>query len=237
MIQPQDELKPEFVAVGDSGVLANFGHRIDDRIHQAVLNLDAAIKDASITGLTEAIPAYAALLVGYDPLQTDFDSVCESLRQCASQNALVLAESALWDIPVCYQGDFAPDMSALSAELNLPTDEIIQHHSAAEYKVYMYGFAPGYAYLGGTPEAIQVPRKQAPVDNLPGGSVIIAGPQSLITTLPMPSGWWNIGRAVRTPLQYDQPNPFLFNVGDRVRFTPISEAQFRQQIALESPVE
>ncbi len=94
----------------------------------------------------------------------------------------------------------------------------------------MYGFAPGFAYLGGVPKQIQIPRKPNPVKDLPVGSVIVAGPQSLITTLVMPSGWWNIGRTTTIPLQSDKDQPFLFSVGDTLEFIQLRETDFLKHL-------
>jgi inhibitor of KinA len=90
----------------------------------------------------------------------------------------------------------------------------------------MYGFAPGYAYLASVPDAIQLPRKAAAVRDVPAGSLLIAGPQCLVTTLTMPSGWWNIGRSPTQILTKDESRPFLFNIGDHVRFRRIGHALF-----------
>ena len=90
----------------------------------------------------------------------------------------------------------------------------------------MYGFAPGYAYLAGVPQAIQLPRKSAPVRNVPAGSVLIAGPQCLITTLTMPTGWWIIGRSRTQILTKNPDQPFLFDVGDSVTFQRVDRVRF-----------
>ena len=92
----------------------------------------------------------------------------------------------------------------------------------------MYGFSPGYAYLSGIPEDIQIPRKPAAVRDVPAGSVIIAGPQCLVTTLTMPTGWSIIGRSPTPILTGDPARPFLFDVGDRVVFQRIDLATFER---------
>jgi inhibitor of KinA len=103
----------------------------------------------------------------------------------------------------------------------------------------MYGFAPGYAYLAGVPDAIRLPRKPAPLRGIPAGSVIIAGPQSLVTTLTMPTGWWIIGHSPTRILSEDPERPFLFDVGDTVRFRRIVRTEHdersRQAGAAASP--
>jgi inhibitor of KinA len=99
-----------------------------------------------------------------------------------------------------------------------------------DYGVFMYGFAPGYAYLAGVPECIQLPRKPEPVRGVAAGSVVIAGPQCLVTTLTMPTGWWIIGRSPTRILTAQEDRPFLFDVGDRVRFRRIGRGEFDELV-------
>jgi inhibitor of KinA len=103
---------------------------------------------------------------------------------------------------------------------------VINAHLAGDFHVLMYGFSPGYAYLSGVPSEIQVPRKAAPVRDVAAGSVIIAGPQCLVTTLTMPTGWSIIGRSPTQILTGDDSHPFLFDVGDSVNFERIDQATF-----------
>lgn len=229
---PNDTMiDPIFRPVGDTALMVEFGDHIDDEIHDAVLRLDVVVQQSAIDGLIENIPAYASLLIIYDPLKTDYQTLTDAVKKCLSQAVDNSHSTHEWTIPVCYSEAFGQDLQSVAAMQNLSVEEIIQQHTSATYKVYMYGFAAGYAYLGGTPEAIQLPRKQAPVNNVPTGSILIAGPQALITTIEMPSGWWIIGRTLKTPLQTDSEQPFLFSVGDTVRFTSIPEDEFIRQLA------
>lgn len=235
---------PTIRPVADTGVLIEFADHIDDHIHQQVLDLDAAVQSSAPTGITELIPAYSCLFVGYDSLITDYDTVSNQIRAllhasdratgnagntAPPQRSNIKSTPDHWQIPVCYDTAYAPDLPELSSRLNLSTEEIISQHTAGQYKVYMYGFAPGYAYLGGVPEAISIPRKPGPVMDIPIGSVMIAGPQSLITTVVMPSGWWVIGRTAKTPLQSSDDRPFLFSVGDTLEFVSVSEQEYLSQ--------
>lgn len=226
---PEGFLRPEMRPIADVAVLVEFGQKIDDEVHQRVLDFDAALQRADVSGVTELIPSYTTVYVGYDPLVTDFETLCGELTQQLGALQGIRKEAAHWQIPVCYSEGFAPDLAEVSALTGLSPEAIIEQHSSGLYKVYMYGFAPGYAYLGGVPDAIQVPRKQAPVMDLPTGSILIAGPQCLITTIVMPSGWWNIGRTSVTPLQSGQEKQFLFDVGDRIEFIRMDESDFLKQ--------
>jgi inhibitor of KinA len=110
--------------------------------------------------------------------------------------------------------------------VGLSIEEAVNCHLHADYRVRMYGFAPGYAYMSGVPPAIQVPRKPSAVRDIPAGSVLVAGPQCLVTTLNMPTGWSIIGRSPTRILTNDERAPFLFSVGDIVRFRRIDRARY-----------
>ena len=222
---------PNLRPVADTGVLVEFGDAINEATHQQVLSFDAIVRHANINGLTECVPSYTCVLVGYDPLQTDYALVSEQLEKYLESERTEELNPTHWLIPTCYAESLAPDLAPMADQLGVSTDDIIEQHCAGSYKVYMYGFAPGYAYLGGVPEKIQIPRKNAPVMNVPPQTVMVAGQQALITTLPMPTGWWRIGMTTFKPLQIGSKDPFVFNVGDSVEFVAMSHADFQQQLS------
>ncbi|OWK33410.1 5-oxoprolinase subunit B family protein [Sphingomonas dokdonensis] len=214
---------PTFRPVGSGAVLADFGGAIDDDIFARVIALDRALSAQPPVGLLETTPAYTSLLIVFDPLLTDHTAVAQHLQSLDVPPA-DLAAATTHAIPVCYEGNAAPDIDAVAATLGLSTEAVIAAHLAGDYRVFMYGFAPGYAYLGGVPDALQLPRKATAVRGHKIGSVMVAGPQCLITTLEMPTGWWVIGQTPARVLDAGSEKPFLFEPGDRVRFTRISEA-------------
>lgn len=212
---------PRLVPVADRAVLVEFGATVDEAVHDAVLALDRALAAALIPGVTEIVPAMVNLLVVFDPLLTDHATVVSTLRpllDAPKARAATVTEHA---IPICYDPSVAPDLAAVATAQGMTQEAVIAAHLAGDYSVWMYGFAPGYAYLSGTPDAIRLPRKTAPVRGVPAGSVIIAGGQCLVTTLTMPTGWWIIGRSPARILTGDPARPFLMDVGDRVRFRRI----------------
>jgi len=217
--------------IADSGVLVEFGDAIDDAIHDQVLSFDSIVQHANITGVTECVPSYTCVLVGYDPLQTDSDTVCEQIEKCLSAKQANILEPTHWQIPTCYAENVAPDLSAVASHIGISEHDVVEQHCAGKYKIYMYGFAPGYAYMGGVPNSIQLPRKSGPVMNVPAQTVMIAGPQCLITSLTMPTGWWRIGMTTFKPLQMDRSNPFVLNIGDTLEFVAMSESEFNQHNA------
>lgn len=211
---------PVFRPAGAGALLADFGATIDEALFARVVALDRAIAASTPAGLIETVPAYSSLLIVFDPLETDHAAV-EAHAATLLDVPADLAAAATHEVPVCYDGEAAPDLSAVAERLGMSTEAAIAAHLAGDYRVFMYGFAPGYAYLGGVPESLHLPRKVAAVRGHPVGSVMVAGPQCLITTLPMPTGWWVIGRTPLRVLDAAAEHPFLFEPGDRVRFTRV----------------
>jgi len=212
--------------IADTGVLVEFGSAIDDVVHDQVLNFDAVMQASSIDGFTECVPSSTCVLVGYNPLLTDYELMCEQIQTHLQTKIEGALQSTHWQIPTCYAASMAPDLAAVADHLGMSEQAVVEHHCKGQYKVYMYGFAPGYAYVSGVPEAIQIPRKPAPVMNVPAQTVMIAGSQCLITTLAMPTGWWRIGLTNFKPLQMNRKNPFVLNVGDTLEYVAMNESDF-----------
>ncbi len=212
---------PCLVPVADRAVLVEFGDAVTQAVHDAVLALDQSLRAAPVTGQVELVPAMVNLMLVFDPLLTDHAAVMAAVKARLGRPAPDRAESAEREVLVCYGGAFGPDLDAVARAAGIGPEAVIAAHLAGDYRVFMYGFAPGYAYLTGVPEAIRLPRKAAPVRGVPAGSVIVAGGQCLVTTLTMPTGWWVIGRSPTPILTGDPARPFLFDVGDRVRFRRI----------------
>lgn len=222
-------VEPRFIPVSDQAVLVEFGTTISDPITQAVQSLDRAIAKNKPAGVIEVTPAFVNLLVVFDPLQTRHELVVEALLPMLEYTENSKQTPTVHSVAVCYDPPFSPDLEAVARQSQLEARQVIEAHLSARYKVGMYGFAPGYAYLSGTPTNIQVPRKAKPIRDIPAGSVMIAGPQCLVTTLTMPTGWSVIGRSPTIILTDDPDKPFLFEVGDEVEFRCIDQQQFHEQ--------
>ncbi|OYU38083.1 MAG: kinase [Pseudorhodobacter sp. PARRP1] len=217
---------PIFRPIAERAVLVEFGTTLDHAAHDAVLRLDQALAAQPFAGFREAVPAFVNLLVEFDPATTDHTTTIAHLRSLLTAKATTRPQPALREVLVCYDAELASDLATVATQTGLTPQAVINAHLAGDYAVFMYGFAPGYAYLGGVPEAIRLDRKPAPVRNIPAGSVIIAGAQCLVTTLLMPTGWWIIGRSPTRILTDDPARPFLFDVGDKVRFRRIGRAEY-----------
>jgi len=213
--------------LGDAALVIQFGETIDPALLCCVRDLTDLIADHPILGVIEAVPAYTTVTVYYDPLKIELQNLTADLqRLIATQSVTSQIVHRVIEIPVCYGGDFGPDLELVARHNSLTTDEVIAIHSSAEYLVYMIGFAPGFPYLGGMSARIATPRRESPRLKTPAGSVGIAGMQTGVYPLETPGGWQLIGR---TPIDLFQPSAFpptLLRAGDSVRFQPITEEQF-----------
>ncbi|NNF65368.1 MAG: allophanate hydrolase subunit 1 [Acidimicrobiia bacterium] len=219
--------------MADHALLIEFATEVSYGANQLVVALDRAISAESIPGVKEVVPGMVSLLVDFDPLRVDHERVEAAVRERLTEAEPQLDEGRVHTVHVCYDAAFGSDLSVVAELASLSEEAVIAAHLAGEYRVFMYGFAPGYAYLAGVPERIQVPRKAVPVRGVPAGSVIIAGPQCLVTTLEMPTGWSIIGRSPTRILLEDPVRPFRFDVGDRVRFERIDAAAFDRLVEVE----
>ena len=218
--------------VGAYGALAVLGSRISEQTGAQVAALDHAVCKAHITGVTETVPAFASLLVRYDPQRADYDGVCAALRRLAGDIAAGSARAGrIVEVPVCYGGAYGEDLPAVARHAGLSEEEVIRLHSGRDYRIYMLGFLPGFPYLGGLDERLHTPRRDTPRTRIPAGSVGIGGQQTGIYPMESPGGWQLIGR---TPLCLFAPGRTLpYAAGDSIRFVPIDAREFERIAAQE----
>lgn len=220
--------KTKFKPVGDSAILVTFGDAINPEIHAQVRGFHAKIEQAKIAGVVEIIPAYSDVLVVFNPLHIPFISLLAELKKIMEDmQRLTINLPKTLTIPVCYEGEFAPDMDFVCSHSNLTQHDVIKLHTAQKYPIYMMGFTPGFCYLGGMDSRISTPRKATPRLKIPAGAVGIAGSQTGIYPIKSPGGWQVIGQ---TPLQMFQPNhenPFPVNPGDFICFKSVTAQEFR----------
>ena len=214
--------RPEIVLASDQSVLVSFGDAISVPIHRAVARTVRGLRAAGAPEIVDLHPGYASVLVRFDPLRTDLLQLERLIRAAAEPDEGADAgEPRLVEVPVVYGGEGGPDLEDVARHTGLRPQEVVAAHAGAEYLVYFLGFTAGFAYMGGLPDALAIPRLRTPRQRVPAGSVAIAGRQTGIYPHPSPGGWRLIGR---TPLRLFDPaaDPVtLFRMGDRVRFVPV----------------
>ncbi len=195
--------------------------------HEKVRRLLRLLELEPIAGVRNLHPAYCSLLVKFDPLKLGHSELQEVLRgYLARMEKLALPEPRHVEIPVCYGGEYGPDLKDVADLHELTENAAIELHSSTNYVVYFLGFAPGFAYLGELPEALVTPRLATPRRRVPAGSVGIAGSQTGVYPIATPGGWRLLGRTPVKMFQPDKAEMSLLSIGDRVRFVPISQEQF-----------
>lgn len=212
---------PSLVPVADHAVLVEFGDEIDDITLGRIQSLDAALAAAPPDGLVEVVPALTHLLVVFDPVVTDHATIAAVVADRVDHRVHA-TPGTHHVIDICFEAPHAPDLAAAAAQAGLSPEAVAEAHLSAVYRVGMYGFAPGYAYLYGTPPSLQLPRNPVPGPPVPAGSVIITGQQCLVIPVAMSTGWFAIGRSPVQVLRDNPERPFLFDVGDTVGFRRIT---------------
>ena len=224
-----------FLPVGDCALTVEFTNEISEETNGKVRALSQELKEAKIPGVTEWVPTYRSVLVCYDPALVSFRRLTGKLRRLPNNlGQAAKASKRVWEIPVCYGGNFGEDIGFVASNAGLSPEEVIAIHSGVDYRIYMLGFLPGFPYLGGLDKRIHTPRLKTPRTKILPGSVGIGGEQTGIYPMPSPGGWQLIGM---TPVKLYDPlreQPILYETGDFLRFVPINEAQFeeiRNQVA------
>ncbi|MDQ0393875.1 5-oxoprolinase subunit PxpB [Labrys monachus] len=223
-------LVPRFLNAGDGGLTVEFGSEISETVNIAVIALGDRLAARNPPGLLEIIPTYRSLLLLFDPVVLPRKTLMAEVEQLWSQPHAPAGRHTRWHVPVLYGGEAGIDLGVVAGLHGMTQDEVVALHAGADYRVYMIGFAPGFAYLGGLPAAIHTSRRTDPRMKIPSRSISIGGQQTAVgPPLEIPSGWQLIGR---TPAHSYDPTrtqrPFLFQPGDTIRFEPISESLYGQ---------
>lgn len=210
---------------GEKAILVQFEQVIDLNIHQKVMALTNYAE--SIEGVNYCIPAYCSITIAYTPENINFTELKSHLEQFDLSSKTDDVKRKSFKIPVCYNGDFAPDLENLASEKGMHPEEIIKLHTQTKYHVYMMGFIPGFPYLGKLPVDLACKRHQNPRAKVPAGAVGLAGLQTGIYPSEAPGGWQIIGRTPVDILQANKTNPFMLNMGDTIEFYAIDELEFK----------
>jgi len=222
-------MPPMIRHLGDRGLLVELGRGIDPAVNRRVKQLHRIIARERPHGVVETVPAYASLLVVFDPLQASPEALKRQIiGLCDFEDAGPSEDRTVVEIPVVYGGEAGPDLDAVAAHHGLSREAVIGLHTGTVYRVYMIGFTPGFPYMGELPEALDTPRRDTPRTHIPKGSVAIAQRQTGIYPAVSPGGWQIIGR---TPVALFDPcieTPSFLTMGDAVRFTPITAEEAAQ---------
>jgi inhibitor of KinA len=216
-----------FQPASDQSLLVYFGQQITLSAHQRVRKLLGLLEREPIAGVRNLNPAYCSILVSFDALRLNHAGVEEILRGYIDRlDAMQIPTGRELQLPTCYGGEFGPDLDEVANLHGMTPAHAVELHASVAYIVYFLGFVPGFAYLGELPEALATPRLNSPRRSTRPGSVGIAGNQTGVYPFATPGGWRLIGRTPLSMFRADREAMSFLSIGDRVRFTPISAAQF-----------
>ena len=218
-----------FERASDQSLLIYFGEKITVKAHEQVRKLLHMLEAEPIAGVRNLHPAYCSLLVKFDALKWQHEKLEKELgKYLVRLDKVRLPEEREVEIPVCYGGEFGPDLGEVAALHKIAPEQVIKLHSSATYLVYFLGFTPGFAYLGELPKELVTPRLPTPRKKVPVGSVGIAGNQTGVYPFETPGGWRLLGRTPVSMFRTDRDGLSLLAIGDRVRFVPISRERFAE---------
>lgn len=219
--------------LGDGAALLHFGDRIDAGVNAQVHAAARHLAALALPGIIELVPAYASLAVVFDPVQWQADGATPAQHCIAALTGAfatppdaAVEAAALVEIPVCYGGEYGPDLADAAQRSGLRIEDFVARHAAADYRVAMLGFAAGFPYLLGLDERLQQPRRASPRTRVPAGSVAIGGLQTGIYPRELPGGWNLIGRTPLALFDARATPPNRLAAGQRVRLRAIDANEF-----------
>lgn len=232
----ETDIPLKIYGLSEKSVTITFGTAIDHDLLCLITDFNESLLRNPFCGLITTVPAYTTLTIFFDPLsvmlsdlpgEVCFEKVSAHLNkieQIKREKSKVIANKLV--IPVCYGGDFGQDLFTVARANKLTETEVIDIHTVGQYIVFMIGFVPGFAYMGGMDSRLSTPRKEVPNVKIPAGSVGIAGNQTGIYPMETPGGWQIIGKTPLKMFDVNRSQPSFLKGGDMVTFRAIGVEEF-----------
>ncbi len=214
----------ELKLIAEDTLLVEFGDRLDDELYSRVLALDSALNDSVIASHLETLPTFRSLMIKFDVFAISYDVLRDTLFKLDVSN--INPGGQKWRVPVCLEGECAQDLSEVSAILSLSKESIVKRLLATPLKLYMYGFAPGFAYLGGLDTKLHISRRDSPRSPMPKGALMIAGGLASLSSVSMPTGWYVLGQTPVSMFSFKRKTLVPFAVGDELQLYQVSLGTF-----------
>jgi KipI family sensor histidine kinase inhibitor len=219
-----------FVSAGDAALLIELPAGLDRGTSARAVALALGMGERCGERLLDVVVGYCSVTLYFDPLAVEPAWLeAEAGAVAASLAPDVATEGRLVDVPVCYGGEYGPDLADVAAQAQVSEEDVVTMHARVTYHVYMVGFMPGFAYMASVDPRIALPRRATPRERVPAGSVAIAAGQTGIYPMETPGGWHLIGRTHARPYDPARAEPFLFRPGDQVRFHAVDRLAFEME--------
>lgn len=212
--------------IAEDTLLVEFGEQLDDKLHQKVLRLDSALNQSSIAPHVESLPTFRSLMIKFDVFVLSQEILLDTLSTLKVKDLTTAGQ--IWRVPVCLESNCAQDLAEVSDLLEISEAAIIKMLLQTPLKLYMYGFAPGFAYLGGLTKGLNIPRRATPRAPMPEGALMIAGGLACLSSVSMPTGWYVLGQTPVSMFSLHSEPLVPFSVGDELQLYAISFDEFKQ---------
>ncbi len=217
---------PCFLDAGDTALIVEFGRDIDRHASALVLDLARRLQAATVPGIVEIVPTFRSLMVHYDPVHLSAGDLKRQITPMLEGLSASEQAGRQWRLPACYHPSIGLDLIEVAERTKRTVDEVIRIHSDTVYHIYMLGFLPGFPYMGDLPEALALPRRENPRVKVPKGAVSIAMGMTSIYSLESPGGWHVLSITPAPLWDPRRENAGLLAAGDKVKFEPVSLAEY-----------
>lgn len=245
--------EPSFRSGGDRFLLLEFGNEMNLELNFRAQGLAAAIEAQRLKGVVETAPAFASLLVHYDPYQisrAELVAELQALNRALGDPEQIELDSRLFYLPTMYLdpwtrqcvedycakiGPKEPDPELVARVNGLDgVDQLVRVHSGTEYWVAALGFWPGLPFLMPLDRrcVLTAPKYNPPRTWTPEGTVGMGGSSTAIYPVATPGGYQIFARTpvpiwnTRKQFGVFEESIVLFKPGDRVKFVPITREEY-----------
>ena len=196
-------------------------------INSYAVAIEHYLQSQKLSFITESTPLLNSVFIRYDTVKINFEKLTAKIKPIIEKAKTQKAKSNhLWYLPICYDGEYAPDIEDLANVMQLSPDEIKTQHANEVLQILMLGFAPGWIYGGLLPDIWDVPRLSAAKPNVPAGSISVAVRQVIVSATVAPTGWRTIGRTPYLNFDLNRKDIFTMKAGDKIKIEKISEKDF-----------
>ena len=217
---------PKILPASDRTILIQFGNKISEDKHKDVLHYSQVLAEWSDSLINNISPGYCSILIRLQDNVSMNQSISLIRKIFNNDTQINTSPSRTVNIPVCYDGEFSPDMKRVMEHTGYSRDEIIDRHVSGSYLVYFIGFTPGFPYMGGMDTSLETPRQKTPRTIVPAGSVAIGGKQTGIYPIESPGGWNIIGKTYFPLFNWNDINSNPIKMGYKIQFHAISKKKF-----------
>jgi KipI family sensor histidine kinase inhibitor len=202
---------------GDRALLLQFDSTAE------VLAWSDTVRDAALPGVLDIVPGSRTILVELDGAHYQAPArhrlaALRLDRAALRESASPRERAADVVIDVVYDG---ADLAEVARMTDMSPEQVVAAHTGTLWRVGFGGFAPGFAYLIGGDERLQVPRRAEPRTKVPAGAVGLAGEFSGVYPRESPGGWQLIGRTDAVLWDVDRESPALLTPGSWVEFRSV----------------